>query len=187
VSGGVETLFDEFAAAYARGEHPEVLAFLERAGAERDALGRLIDVYLRTAPVQPSSEETLRQMRARRAEPALLRLRTRLGLKRSVVIGRLVDLLGLPAAVESRLQTRYHELETDLLKPERVDPSVWQALREIFGQDVRELVGTAVERPAPAVASAFFREAESSGAPPSPTPGRTDAEARVDGLFGAGE
>ena len=42
----VERLFDEFATAYLHGEPPDVGAFLERAGDERDDLARMLDAFL---------------------------------------------------------------------------------------------------------------------------------------------
>ena len=59
MSAGVDLLFDEFAASYARGEHPDARDYLERAGDARDALADLIDRFLAAAPVQPPGEETL--------------------------------------------------------------------------------------------------------------------------------
>jgi DNA repair protein RadA/Sms len=43
-------LFDEYAAAYARGERPELGEFLARAGEDADELARLVDAFLARAP-----------------------------------------------------------------------------------------------------------------------------------------
>jgi len=184
MSERLEALFDEFAAAHARGERPHVLAFLERAGEEREELGRLIDAYLQVAPVQPPGEETVAAVRARLAEPGLLRLRRRLGLKRSTVVRSLRMALGLPIAADNRLAARYHELETDLLEPERVHATVWAALREVFGADVRDLVRLP-PRPAAAPAPAYFRAADAAAPSPERPPEAPSALAsEVDRLFG---
>ena len=81
-SGAVEMLFDEFAAQYARGERPDVHAYLERAGKQADQLGLLIDRYLQAVPAQPPDEETVVLMQAWLDHvPPLVAARTRRGLK----------------------------------------------------------------------------------------------------------
>ena len=46
----VGQLFDEWAASYSRGENPDPLSYLERAGVHADDLSTLMDGYLRLAP-----------------------------------------------------------------------------------------------------------------------------------------
>ncbi len=182
MSEPLEALFDEFATEHARGERPDVRAFLARAGEQREELGRLLDAYLQAAPVQPPGEEVLAELRDRLAEPALLRLRTRLGVRRSAVVRALRTALGLPSAADERLAKRYHELETDQLEPGRVQASVWAALRDVFGEDVRGLVRVA---PGPAAAPAYFRRADAVSPAPERPPAEPDAlTLEVDRLFG---
>jgi len=137
----VEQLFDDFIDARQRGEHPDVGVFLERAGADREALGRLIDVYLVNAPVVPPDEEAIVLIEARLAErSALVELRERRGLGLAAVIEQLREALGLAISVRPRLAEAYEDLERDWLDPRRVQPPVWAALKSIFGLDVRRLV-----------------------------------------------
>jgi len=53
----VDRLFDELAAAYVRGERPDLPAYLARAGDEADELARLVDAFLRTVPPPEPSED----------------------------------------------------------------------------------------------------------------------------------
>ena len=53
----VDRLFDELAAAYVRGERPDLPAYLARAGDDADELARLVDAFLRTIP-RPSRPRT---------------------------------------------------------------------------------------------------------------------------------
>ena len=108
-SGAVEMLFDEFAAQYARGERPDVHAYLERAGKQADQLGLLIDRHLQAVPAQPPDEETVVLMHARLDHvPPLVAARTRRGLKVRELSDRLRDTLGLGeglGAWKRRIQT----------------------------------------------------------------------------------
>jgi hypothetical protein len=162
----VERLFDEFALAYVRGEVPDVRAYLERAGAEREALGRLIDRFLEAAPArQPTEEELVLLHASLERQPPVLVLRLRRRLTRQAVVGALVRALGLDPAAEAKVASYYHRLEGGLLDPEPVDRSVWDALGELLHADVRALAGV---RPAPLAAEAAFRRADADAvtAPP---------------------
>lgn len=139
--GIIEQLFDDFIDARQRGEHPDVAAFLERAGTDREALGRLIDVYLVNAPVVPPDEGSIVLIEARLAEhSALVELRERRGLSLAAVVDQLRDALGLAGSLRPRLAEAYEDLERDWLDPRRVQAPVWAALKSIFGLDVRRLV-----------------------------------------------
>lgn len=151
----VELLFDEFALAYARGEAPDVRAYLERAGAEREALGRLIDRFLQAAPAREPTEEELVLLHASlERQPPVLVLRLRRALTRQAVVAALVRALGLDPAKEAKVAGYYHRLESGLLDPEPVDRSVWAALGELLHADVRALAGV---RPAPPAVDVAFR------------------------------
>ncbi len=181
-------LFDEFAAAHAAGRDPDVLAFLDRAGADADRFADLADRYLQTAPLGDADplERALVESRVR-GEPARLVPRRDLRLRVDDVVDRRRDALALPAQATGVLQRRYQELETGLLAPDRVKASVWTALRGVFGGDVRYLTGPR-QPPAAASAGALFarlREVEPGEAPAAPAPGEPDeATALVDELFG---
>src|SRR5438094_7078845 len=75
-------LFDEYAAAYARGERPEADEYLARAGNERDQLASLLDEFLRRSPVPSPTEDERRLLGLMLAEePPLLSLRVERGLR----------------------------------------------------------------------------------------------------------
>ena len=137
----VETLFDEFAVAYRRGERPDVDAFLARAGeGERGGLADLIDRFLAAAPARESSEEEIVLMQARlESEPPLLLLRHRRALGRAAVVDGLMRALGLDRAKRGKVDGYYHELETGILDPEPVDGRVWDALSELLRANTRAL------------------------------------------------
>ncbi len=181
----VGVLFDEFVASFSAGGDPDVLDYLARAGARRDELAALLDAFLAAAVLPEPGEEQVAAMRAWIAgQPPLLDLRVRRGLKVEPVVERLRERLALPACSLAALRAAYHELETGLLDPGGVDRSVWDALREIFGANVRDL---AALRPAPPGFAPAFR-ASAAGLPVEdiPLPGLESAaetDEEVDRLF----
>ncbi len=146
------TLFDEFAVAYRRGDAPDVLAYLERAGADADALAGLIDRFLQAVPARATTEEERIAMDARLAgQPPLLALRVQRALGRDAVVDALVRVLGLDPAKRAKVGLYYHELESGLLDPEPVDTSVWDVLADVLKANARRLASF---RPPPATAPA---------------------------------
>lgn len=175
----VEQLFDEFIDARRRGEHPDVTAFLDRAGVDRDVLGRLIDVYLVNAPVVAPDEESIILIESRLAQhSALVELRERRGFSLSTVVDQLRDALGLAMSLRPRLTEAYEDLERDWLDPRGVQPPVWAALKGIFGIDVRRLVP--VHPPEPFEAVLMRREAPMRD---MPAVGEPAAHDEIDELF----
>jgi hypothetical protein len=192
----VDALFDDFSARWARGEHPDIREYLERAGAERDALATLLDGFLAAAPVRPPSAET----RATFAElvpgegetPPMLGVRVRQGLRRADVVRQLVAGLGLGAGAEEKVARYYHELETGLLDPRGVSSRVWHHLATILGGEIRALMVSPYESP-PAVVAAYYRRSDDvlttaeAAAPAARSPASEAAEPdEVDRLFTAG-
>jgi hypothetical protein len=188
-----ERLFDEYLEARSRGERPDVAALLGRAGPAREELGLLIDATLRTTPAAAPTEEQVVLLEARlEGQPPILMLRTRRRLTSAAVVEALVGDLGLDPAKTAKVGGYYHELETGLLPTAGVDASVWDALREVFGANVRALASRAA--PAPLLASSLFlRESNvdyDQPAPASAMPyerGRGDVAPEpdeVDRLFG---
>jgi hypothetical protein len=182
----VDTLFDEFAAAHARGERPEVGDYLGRAGDDADELGRLIDRYLQSVPAQPPDESTIVLVQARldRKDPLVV-ARVRLGLRRSELSERLREALGLGEQLRGRVEAAYSDLERGQLDPDRVDGRVWDALRKLLGLDALRLARSTGE----AAASTPFYRMPSLRAAGAPAPAMVDAEAEpvrdeVDRLFG---
>ena len=135
----VDRLFDEFAAAYVRGEQPDLVAFVRLAGEDGDELARLIDVFLRVAPAPEPRDDDVAVMRARlEGEPGLLALRRRRARKVDEVVADLAERLEVDDV--PRLKRYYQRLEGGILDPRRVDERVWEALRELFVTNVRAIV-----------------------------------------------
>src|SRR5436190_546324 len=73
----VVALFEEYAAAYARGDRPRAQQYLNRAGPAADELAKLIDGWLRAVPVPDPDEETTALVEAWTAgQPPLVQLRS---------------------------------------------------------------------------------------------------------------
>lgn len=148
-------LFDEFATSYRRGGNPDVRAYLERAGDDREALADLIDRFLQAVPAREPTEEEIVLVQARlRSEPPLLVLRLRRKLTRDRVVDALVESLGLDPKKRDKVAGYYHELEVGTLDPKPVSERVWDALGAFLGANARSLAGI---QPAPAAAEALYR------------------------------
>ena len=155
----LDRLFDELAAAYVRGERPDLPAYLARAGDDADELARMIDTFLRVVPPPEPSEDDVAVMRARlEGEPGLLALRKR----RSQRVDEVVDELAARLAVDDRerLKRYYQRLEGGVLDPHRVDQRVWDALRGLFAANVRNVVRPLVTRQGGS-AMAYYRRSAS--------------------------
>ena len=186
----LELLFDEFATSYLRGERPDVGSYLERAGADREELGHMLDRFLEAVPAREPSEEEIVAMQARlEQQPPLLVLRLRRALRREAVVDALVAKLGLDPAKRGKVGGYYADLEVGILDPEPVDRRVWDVLAEVLKANVRALAGLR-PGPPPAVAAAYHREptpmlretALEAAMPAAPTPAEPD---EVDRLFTA--
>jgi hypothetical protein len=153
-------LFDEFAARFARGESPDVRAYLERAGDDRDELAELIDAFLaRAQPLEPD-EEAVAVMRAFVGDrPPLLELRTRRGIRVDEIVRTLVKRLGIDPRKDAKVKDYYQRLEGGLLEPRGVDRSVWEALAAPLGDAVRELGAWRPRMVSKPQRAAFAREA----------------------------
>jgi hypothetical protein len=136
-------LFDDFAACHARGERPDAREYLERAGKGADELAGLIDAYLRSVPAGKPAPETVAMMQAFvEGEPPLLRLRVERRLTRDAVVDALVKGLKLDFKKTPKVSRYYHELETGLLDPARVDDRVFAVLAKTLGARVVDLVAS---------------------------------------------
>jgi hypothetical protein len=182
-------LFDEYAAAYARGEHPRAGEYLERAGPQADELAGLIDEYLKRADgVEPTDEARAVVAAVVDGGTPLLELRVARGLRRAQVVGALMKRLAIDPAKEKKVAGYYHELEGGLLEPTRVDKRVWNALAETLTAKADDL---ARWRPAtgakPATAAAYLRAAEPVSPLAAPSAAAEPAEPdEVDALFHSG-
>lgn len=181
----VGKLYDEFVASFASGGDPDVLDYFARAGDRRDELAALLDAFLAAAAPPEPSEEKVAAMQAWLAgQPPILGVRVRRELTVAAVVTGLLERLALPARSLGALRVAYHELETGLLDPAGVDRSVWDALREVLGANVRDL---AALRPAPPAVAPLFRKSApdwpAEGMPlPAPEP-EAEADDEVDRLF----
>lgn len=133
---GVDALFDEFAAAWARGERPDPQAYLARAGSERSALAALIEGWVLEAPAPEPSEDEVAVWQARldAGEPPLVTLRVRRGWKRDRVVELLLQAFGIPAGRRERAEEYWHELETGLRAPSAVSERLWAWVVATFGE-----------------------------------------------------
>ncbi len=180
------TLFDDFAARFARGERPDARAYLARAGDEADELATLLERYLeRAAPPAPSEDAVLIVQAWLDGQPPLLELRAHRGLKRDQVVDALMGSLGLDPAKREKVKGYYHRLETGLLEPRGVDGRVWAALGETLRANLESLRGW---RPAPMkVQTAYLRASPPAGMASSPPGSPAAAEAEepdeIDRLF----
>jgi len=185
VSERLFQLFDEYAAAYARGERPSAEDFLERAGAERDELALLLGEYLRRAPAQPASEDDERRLGLLLApEPPLLALRVERGLRVDDVVSSLVERLGLDPATRAKVKRYYQRLEGGLLDPRGLSGRLRSALVDVFGAAAGPALAWTAPPPA---APAFLRAAEPAAAQAAPPPPTQAAGDEVDRLFTGGD
>jgi len=159
----VDRLFDELAAAYVRGERPDLPAYLARAGDDADDLARLVDAFLRRVPPPEPSEDDVAVMRARlEGEPGLLALRKRRGRRVDEVVDDLADRLQVDD--RPRLRRYYQRLEGGVLDPHRIDERVWNALQALFATSVRNLIRPLVTRQGGS-AMAYYRRTVSREGP----------------------
>jgi hypothetical protein len=150
----------------------------------------MIDRFLQAVPAQPATEEeiVLVQARIEREAPLLVLRRDRRSLRRDAVVDAIVSALGLDPAKRDKVASYYHELETGLLDPEPVHPSVWEALSEFLRANARALA--ALGPTPPAAAAAYRRVTPDSGleepAAPRAAPPEEERD-EIDTLFtGAG-
>src|SRR3954447_13244263 len=123
------TLFDEFAARFARGEAPDVRDYLDRAGGDADELAAMIDAFLMRAEPPAPNDESVDLARALVAgHPPLLELRKRRGIRVDEIVETLVATLGIDTGKRAKVKRYYQELEGGLLDPGGVDGTVWRAL-----------------------------------------------------------
>jgi hypothetical protein len=131
----VVTLFEEYAAAYSRGDRPRAQDYLERAGPAADELAKLIDGWLRAVPVPEPDEETTALVGAWAAgEPPLVQLRSRRGVRVDDVVDAIVTALGLDVAKRAKVKRYYQRLEQGLLDPARVSRRVLAVVKGQLGE-----------------------------------------------------
>jgi hypothetical protein len=135
----VVALFEEYAAAYARGDRPRAAEYLNRAGPASDELAKLIDGWLRAVPVPEPDEETTALAEAWTAgQPPLVELRSRRGVRVDDVVDAIVASLSLDPAKRPKVKRYYQRLEQGLLDPARVSRRVIAVVRGVVGERTSE-------------------------------------------------
>jgi hypothetical protein len=150
----VEQLLDEYIAEHRAGGDADPVDYLERLqGTDREQLAVLIDAYLSHAPRRPwdpdayvgSEEERLVESLDRAVSgvsglwPVLLpRLRDRARLKRSELVSRLAEGLGVSDRQE-KVAGYYHEMEQGRLPATGVKDGVLEGLGTILGESADAL------------------------------------------------
>jgi hypothetical protein len=143
----VLSLFDDYAARFARGERPEPRAYLARAGARAGELAQLIEGYLtRAAPPPPSEDTVALTTAALQGRSPLREARERRGLARAEVVEALIAALGLDRGKIGKVTRYYEELETAVRDPRRVDRRVFEALAATLRTTASDLVGGGTPR-----------------------------------------
>ena len=100
----VSALFDEYAAAFARGEEPDLREYLARAGEGADELARLVEAFVATAPAAEPSEERVALTRAwAEGQSPLLEARTRRGVRREEVVEAILGRFGIDSAKRQKV------------------------------------------------------------------------------------
>ncbi len=179
-------LFEEYVAAFAAGERPDLRAYLARAGAARDELAELVDRFLVWADAPEPDDDAVAIAQAWiGGEAPLVALRVRRGLTRDRVVDGLMSRLGLPASLAGKLRRRYHELETGQLDVRRASPALLDELAAVFKTRVADLVAWQ-PRPLAAAAHEVFYRAEPAGTftqPAVPLMRESEEPDEVDRLF----
>jgi hypothetical protein len=189
----VFSLFDDYAARFARGERPETRSYLARAGAGAGELAQLIDGYLARATPPPPSEDAVALTTASlRGRSPLVEARERRGLRREEVVDALIAALGLDRAKREKVGRYYEELETGLREARRVDRRVFDALGATLRASVSDLLAWRPLPPRPAfsvfLASRAMRPAQTWAAGPARAAepaAAAEAPDEIDRLFGA--
>ena len=130
----VAELFDEWAAALARGERPDALAFIREAGDGGEELARLMDRYLRARPRAEPDPEAVDLARAWIAgEAPLVRLRVRRGLRHDEVVDAVMAEFALEPRQRRVVKRYYHRLEAGQLDPSRLARPLLDLLARALG------------------------------------------------------
>ena len=159
----VLSLFEEYVAEFARGDRPDLRAYLARAGEGREELAALVDRFLQWAEAPEPDEDAVALAQAWiEGHAPLVELRARRGLSRDAVVEALIARFGLQPALKDKVRRRYHELETGQIDAAAADPSLLECLAELLGRGVSDLLAW---KPRPLAAEPAYFRAEPSAAP----------------------
>ena len=129
----LETLLDELARRYARGEPLDVEGTLVKAGARADELAPLIEAFLERAPRRAPSDEALAYVRSL-DDPPMLRARVAKALRVDDVVDEIVVACKIRPDARPKVRRYYQQLEGGVLDPSRVAASVWDAITDVLGR-----------------------------------------------------
>jgi hypothetical protein len=177
-------LFDEYAVRYARGEQPDPVLYLDRAGDDAEALAEMIDRFLQWAPPSSPDDVAVALMRAWLAgEPPLRELRVQRGLRVEDVVRQLSADFDVDVAQVGKLRRYFQRLERGALDPGRVDRRVFEALAAALQASASVLRSWAsAPRGAQTAAPAYRGDREPTAAPAVP-PAEDEGWDEVDELF----
>lgn len=127
-------LFDEFAVRHARGEYPDPIEYLDRAGKHADELAEMLDLFLQWAPAPTPGPAAVTMMEAWLAgQPPLLTLRLEKGLRVDDLVDELAEKLRVELAMRSKLRRYLQRLESGLLDVGQVNRRVFDTLAPLLG------------------------------------------------------
>lgn len=166
-------LFDEFAVRHARGEYPDPVEYLDRAGKNAHDLAKMLDLLLQWAPALAAEPAAVTMMEAWLAgEPPLLTLRVEKGLRVDDLVDELAEQLQVEVAKRSKLRRYVQRLESGLLDAGRVNRRVFDTLAPLLGTSCSLLIAWASPPRStasrPAAAPAYRGAAETRMTPTTP-------------------
>jgi hypothetical protein len=138
VKTDLETLLDELARRYARGEPLDVEGTLSRAGERADELAPLIDTFLVRNARRPPTDEALAYVRSL-DDPPMLRARLAKALRVDDVVDAIVAACKIRPDARPKVRRYYQQLEGGVLDPAPVAGSVWDAISTLLGRSRESL------------------------------------------------
>jgi hypothetical protein len=162
----VEHLFDEYAASFARGESPDVRAYLALAGAEAAELARLIEAFAaRVEPPEPDEGQVALAAAWIEGTSPLEELCTRRGLQLDDLVAALVGALRLDPSGAPKVKRYVSRLASGTLSRRGVDRRVWTVWAETLRTTPDALKAWRPRPLPPAPAQMAFRASAPMAAP----------------------
>jgi hypothetical protein len=137
----LRTLLDDYVERFGRGEHPDPVEYRTRSGGAWPELADAIDRFLvGAAPPPPSPAEVEAMGLLFAGAPPLQGMRSRRGVPRGEVVGRLIRRFGFPLDAWDAVGFRYHQFECGLLPLRGVDEGVFEEVAGALGIERREVL-----------------------------------------------